>query len=182
MTPVPISNVAGLILLCSTLDLPQAVYQPSLENDPSPRSNIAYLLIATTKHTDSFQQPDTFASQFLRIESSGGKKGQMHFLQSVLPQSTAFIQAHLTKRSRVCIACDSGEDLGIGVALAALQSFFDNNGNFVNSQERGPTCMWHPNRFLAIPTNTTKLTSCRFEHGSSGLLPAIHKPTHHVQR
>ncbi|KAF8828740.1 hypothetical protein HHX47_DHR3000133 [Lentinula edodes] len=42
-----------------------------------------------------------------------------------------FVQMQLAQGMRVCIACDSGKDLSIGVATAALQKYFDDEGNFV---------------------------------------------------
>ncbi|EEB93680.1 hypothetical protein MPER_07630 [Moniliophthora perniciosa FA553] len=62
-----------------------------------------------------------------------GKKGQMHFLQVVLPRSTEFIHSCLSQGLSVCIACPTGNDLGVGVAVAALQKFFTVDGKFIGS-------------------------------------------------
>jgi len=72
----------------------------------------------------------------LRLQMSNGKKDQIHFLQNILPRSTAFVGTRLEKGERVCICCENGKDASVGVVLAALQLFFDNAGNFVSAKEQ----------------------------------------------
>lgn len=66
----------------------------------------------------------------LTLQLPRGKKGQKQFLDAVLPQSMHFIASHLSKGAAVCICCDSGKDTSVGVALTALQMFFDGDGEF----------------------------------------------------
>lgn len=75
----------------------------------------------------------------LALEMQEGKKGQFQFLHSVLFKSIPFIGEHLSKGTAVCICCHNGKDTSIGVALAALQIYFDDNGLYVScmkDQER----------------------------------------------
>lgn len=65
----------------------------------------------------------------LRIQTPEGKKGQHHFLTVVLPRSMPFIQHHLQNQRSLCIACSTGTDISVGVALAALALFFRPDGS-----------------------------------------------------
>jgi len=71
-------------------------------------------------------------SQKVYIPVVAGKKGQSHFLQTTLPTATTLIRERLTEGKRICIVCESGKDLSVGVALAALQLFFQDNGRLVS--------------------------------------------------
>ena len=62
------------------------------------------------------------------VSLAEGKKGQLAFLQTVLPTCMTYIRMRLERGDRVCVCCDSGRDAGVGVALAALQLFFDDAG------------------------------------------------------
>ncbi|EJD40323.1 initiator tRNA phosphoribosyl transferase [Auricularia subglabra TFB-10046 SS5] len=57
-----------------------------------------------------------------------GKKGQFHFMNTVLPQGCAFARAALVAGKRVCIACEDGKDVSVGLAVAVLQQSFDDAG------------------------------------------------------
>ena len=71
-------------------------------------------------------------SRKVYIPVIAGKKGQSHFLQTTLPTATALIGDRLAEGKRICIVCESGKDLSVGVALATLQLFFHNNGRLVS--------------------------------------------------
>jgi len=88
----------------------------------------------------------------LRIETLQGKRGRIQFLQSVLPQSMSFISHHLRLNARVCISCDSGKDLSVGIALAALQTFFDETGSFIAEDS-----IWASRTCLGPPTDLSRL-------------------------
>ncbi|KAF9268465.1 initiator tRNA phosphoribosyl transferase [Marasmius fiardii PR-910] len=68
-------------------------------------------------------------SLILRILSPEGKKGQTHFLQVVLPRSVEFVGSQLSRGFSVCVSCPTGNDVSVGVAVVALQRFFDGNGD-----------------------------------------------------
>ena len=73
----------------------------------------------------------------LVIRAIAGKKGQHQFLVDVLPRSMAFIKESLARGSCVCISCDTGNDIGAGVALVALQLFFDESGVYDDHDRMG---------------------------------------------
>ena len=59
----------------------------------------------------------------------------MQLLQEVLPKSMVFIETNLSQGRNICIACNSGKDVSVGVSLTALQKFFDEDGNCLVSNE-----------------------------------------------
>lgn len=65
-----------------------------------------------------------------------GKKGQHHLLRTLLPRGTAFLGAQLALGRAVCVLCDDGKDLSVGLAVAALQLFFDDSGALAPSSGR----------------------------------------------
>ena len=141
--PTPIMKVSGHILLCSISDLPSNLTIPAALPIPSITScetEIVYLLVGGEQESNN--DLNFNMSPILRIATPGGKKGQMHFLQSVLPRSMTFIESHLSKRRRVCVACETGADIGVGVALAALQKFFDDDGNFFGHSQQTNSRTW----------------------------------------
>ncbi|KAG2137311.1 initiator tRNA phosphoribosyl transferase-domain-containing protein [Suillus cothurnatus] len=66
-------------------------------------------------------------SRILYLQTPQGKKGQHHFLHSVLPQAIPFILLHLQNMRRVCIACETGTD--------TVSAFFDDSGEFCGKFE-----------------------------------------------
>lgn len=73
--------------------------------------------------------PETCRDRILCIQTPEGKKGQYHFLTIVLPHSIPFIQHHLQRQRTICIACTTGTDLSVGVAVAALALYFRPDGS-----------------------------------------------------
>jgi tRNA A64-2'-O-ribosylphosphate transferase len=127
--PSPIAKVGGRIMICSISDLSRC--SPHLAADAQ-GTEPALLVIADKSNDPSKSLPPHASgypsSSIICLETPAGKKGQLHFMQSVLPQSMSFIRCHLAKGSTVCIACSSGNDLSVGVALSAIQLFFDEDG------------------------------------------------------
>ncbi|TFY81359.1 hypothetical protein EWM64_g2652 [Hericium alpestre] len=68
------------------------------------------------------------AKRVLRMMLPSGKKGQYKFLKGILPKAMDFIGLQLKQRRRICVACESGKNTSVGVALVALQMFFDESG------------------------------------------------------
>ena len=64
----------------------------------------------------------------LFLQTPSGKKGQHKFLTQILPQSLDFLKHHLVSGEDVAVLCDDGKDISIGVAVAALTLFFDDEG------------------------------------------------------
>ncbi|EPQ55288.1 initiator tRNA phosphoribosyl transferase [Gloeophyllum trabeum ATCC 11539] len=123
--PVPIRQVSGALLICRTSDLPTTLpdASPPAEGDSA---TMAYVIITNDIAEASDSEPNV-----LRLRTPPGKKGQLHFLEIVLPQSVSFIGSALRAGRKVCIACDEGTDTSVGVALVALQRFFNDEGRLV---------------------------------------------------
>ena len=141
----PIAKIAGRLLICSNLNLP-SLLPNSLPGVSTAAAMNALLQICA--HGENIptpypQLPDLNNCNRLRLKAIEGKKGQLQFLQSVLPQSMSFISHHLRMESCVWISCDTGKDMSVGVALAALQKFFDETGNLISEDsDRQPrTCL-----------------------------------------
>ncbi|KAF8905037.1 initiator tRNA phosphoribosyl transferase-domain-containing protein [Gymnopilus junonius] len=89
---------------------------------------IVYLILAPAPDQSSLP-PSTKTTLYVPVIP--GKKGQTDFLQSVLPQSIECIRQHLADNQNICVACESGKDLSVGVILAAIQLFFTDDGKLV---------------------------------------------------
>lgn len=113
--PTSINKVAGRLLLCTTSDFPVA-------SATTETNKVLYIFLSSI--------PEKLAGDpNLYLPAVSGKKGTSHFLQVVLPRSMEFIQQHLTVGQNICVACESGKDLSVGVVLTALQLFFGDDGS-----------------------------------------------------
>ncbi|KAI0048791.1 initiator tRNA phosphoribosyl transferase [Auriscalpium vulgare] len=124
--PTPIARVGGRILVCSIDDMPALLPPPSSADqafiviDPVP--------LPSSESSSNDTQNTTLPSRVLRIYLDPGKKGQYQFLRGVLPRAVQFAAQHLESGADVCIACESGKDASVGVALVLLAEFFDADG------------------------------------------------------
>ncbi|TFK50845.1 initiator tRNA phosphoribosyl transferase [Heliocybe sulcata] len=141
--PTPIARVAGVLLLCKTADLPDTLPE-SLPPD-SGGGRVAYVIVHHKGNVKTAISPgdvdenavDAY-SNVLRLSTPEGKKGQMHFLEVILPQSMSFVCSQFANERRICFVCDDGRDVSVGIALAALQKFFDDSGRLTLSEEGNP--------------------------------------------
>lgn len=113
----PINKVEDRLLIGSLDDVPEIINVDNLD----------FIILAS-----SMQDKPVSKSRKVYIPVVTGKKGQSHFLQTTLPTATALIRDRLAEGKRICIVCESGKDLSVGVALAALQLFFQDNGRLVS--------------------------------------------------
>lgn len=120
----PIQRISGRISICNIASLRRP---DLLQLHP----NVAFLCLAPqdTNHLTGEVVASIEASRMLSIQTPEGKKGQHHFLTVVLPRSMPFIHTHLQNQRIVCIACNTGTDLSVGVAVAALAVFFHPDGS-----------------------------------------------------
>ncbi|CDO77522.1 hypothetical protein BN946_scf184912.g21 [Trametes cinnabarina] len=129
--PSPISAVRGRLLIAAVPDMPAILpkTQPHME------SSISYVVVSTNPPPTEDGDAGTTQTQdhILRFRMAEGKKDQLHFLRSVLPESMQFIRTKLAMGNAICVCCDSGKDASVGVALAALQLYFDDEGNLRSS-------------------------------------------------
>lgn len=130
--PSPIAKVAGRLSISTISDLTGSA--TAYGGDKLEAADIVYVFLTSdnaSAATDALPELDS-EPPVLRLKVPDGKKGQIHFLQDVLPRSMVYLQKHLADGKQVCIACNNGRDMSVGVALAALQKFFDGEGNFVS--------------------------------------------------
>ncbi|PPR00898.1 hypothetical protein CVT24_000383 [Panaeolus cyanescens] len=131
-TPSPIQKVSGRIRISTFENL----LSPTLAADSISHMQIAYLVLTSQGDIKLGN-----SSNRLCLQTLEGKKGQSQLLHSILPQAMNFIEGNLKKGVDVCVACDTGKDLSVGVALVALQQFFDDQGNFrVQGANMGEQC------------------------------------------
>lgn len=131
--PSEILKTAGKLLICSNANLPSPL-PSSLIGATIGAVPAAFLHICAPGELAlpySHQLPDFSHPNYVRLEAPEAKRGQSQFLKNVLPESMSFISNQLRMGSSVCISCGTGKDKSVGVALAALQKFFDDNGSFV---------------------------------------------------
>lgn len=124
--PTPITMIDGHVLICAISDLLSEALMRTYD-----LTNTVFLLLTSrvAEQDDAFP---IFSSEttILQVQVIEGKKGHTHFLEEVLPRSMDYIRRHLLHGKRVCVACNTGQDISVGVALSALQQFFDDNGKY----------------------------------------------------
>lgn len=141
MIPTEIAKTNGRLMITATSDLPEPL--PVLAPDSS--SRLSYVIITAdlspaedsdaVKVVGDHDDSRPLQAKTLYVQLAEGKKGQLDYLQKVLPLSMTFIKSVLGAGDSLCVCCDSGKDASVGVALAALQLFFDDEGNLVGSPE-----------------------------------------------
>ncbi|KAG0708686.1 tRNA A64-2'-O-ribosylphosphate transferase [Suillus ampliporus] len=130
--PTPIHHVRGRLSVCTNDDL---LCSP----DALDGEAFAVVYLSSADQAPPVLK-DRDRPRFLCIVTPQGKKGQHHFLHTILPQALPFISLHLQNARRVCIACSSGTDMSIGVTLAALTKFFDDSGEFCEYERESELC------------------------------------------
>jgi tRNA A64-2'-O-ribosylphosphate transferase len=142
--PSPITRVDGRILICAVSDLSSRDLIRTCDF-----TNTAFLLL-TSRNTEQGDVLPAFFSgmTILQIQVTEGKKGQNRFLEDVLPRSVDYVRQQLRGDKRVCVACNSGQDVSVGVALSALQQFFDDEGRYVASELDTPRKLTRHNSFI----------------------------------
>ena len=116
----PINKVGDRLLIGNIGDVPDMT-------NGNKEHHMDFIILAS-----SMQGEPVSKSRKVYIPVVAGKKGQSHFLQTTLPTATALIRDRLAEGKRICIVCESGKDLSVGVALAALQLFFQDYGRLVS--------------------------------------------------
>ncbi len=127
-------RVKGRLLLAAIEELP-----------PSSQSGDILHIILTPSNEEDSQPVDTH----VYIPTISGKKGQSHFLQTILPLSIDVIGRALQEGHNVCVACESGKDMSVGVVLAALQRYFGDDGSYISSNSANSAGT--SSSFLVIP-------------------------------
>lgn len=117
----PIAKIQGRLLIGAVPELPNASSRIATQDQ------VVYVILTSSQDVTPKTDPDPS----LFIPAHEGKKGQSHFLLKVLPPSVDFIRRNLRSGRSVCIVCETGKDLSVGVALVALQLFFADDGSFI---------------------------------------------------
>ncbi|KAI0326344.1 initiator tRNA phosphoribosyl transferase [Cubamyces sp. BRFM 1775] len=131
--PTPISAVGGRLLIGAVPDMPSDLPRTL----PDGEGEVSYVVIsAQVASTDEGDDSGTPRPEhILRLRMAEGKKDQILFLQSVMPDATRYIKERLAKGNCVCVCCDSGKDASVGVVLASLQLFFDDSGSLLVKED-----------------------------------------------
>lgn len=124
-------------------------------------------------------------SNILILEATGGKRGQIEFLETILPRSLDFVSSQLAEGHNVAIVCRDGKDMSVGVAIAALQIMFDGDGSYVEQSRRSEyqTGLHISSGALGVTDYRKHAQASRrnqFEKDSSGYKKVVHAPTHRV--
>ncbi|KAK0495070.1 initiator tRNA phosphoribosyl transferase [Armillaria luteobubalina] len=117
--PTILSKVGSRLAICQSSGLPS----PSLGDE------FVYLVLSE----NDVEIGETL--QVERIKTLPGKKGQAQFLSTVLPRAVTFIQSALAEGRSVCVSCDTGKDVSVGVVVTALQILFDDNGHLAGPRK-----------------------------------------------
>lgn len=139
--PTPVAAVGGRVMVGAVPDMPSEL-PPSL---PNVDGLVSFIVIsagapASVPHPAEDANAAGIITQrahVLRLRLAEGKKEQIHFLQHVLPTSTCYMKERLAVGDTVCVCCDTGKDASVGVALAALQLFFDGEGKLIEQGVQG---------------------------------------------
>ena len=123
--PTPIARVKGILSIAALKDLPDnPLGVPVAEN-------LANSFIIIREQIDvlsntPFKQDNPTSTYEIAIPKD--KKTAERVFKACLPASLNFIRKHIEEGRRICVVCETGKDLSVGVVLVALQAFFDDSG------------------------------------------------------
>ncbi|KZV88964.1 initiator tRNA phosphoribosyl transferase [Exidia glandulosa HHB12029] len=134
--------IRSLVSKCSSPNLPTSAVQ---QDASSVRRVHGRLWVSSLAGAESL--PEGMAVLRLGIDSAptetslsiplpdgAGKKGQFHFMNTVLPLGITFVSDQLARGRNVCIACADGKDASVGVAAATLVIYFDDDGHYIGTR------------------------------------------------
>ncbi|KLO10882.1 initiator tRNA phosphoribosyl transferase [Schizopora paradoxa] len=138
MLPTPIERVGGRIALSSNSELPADVFSETRLAPEETDNDYCYLLMNSGLAEEPRDQPQQSIGRsafvaYIQIDME--KKVGDKSLAGQLPVALQFIQRCLSGGRRVCVSCDAeNSDLSAVVAMAALQSFFDDDGRLISGE------------------------------------------------
>ena len=134
MPPTPIERVGGRISLSINSEISADVFSAKRPEEEM-GNDYCYLVINSSLAEDTSEQSHQSACvALIRIDME--KKAGDKSLAGQLPAALQFMEHCLSGERRVCVSCDTeNNDLSVVVALAALQSFFDDDGRFIGREE-----------------------------------------------
>ncbi|CAG8497885.1 12941_t:CDS:10 [Ambispora leptoticha] len=72
-------------------------------------------------------------TNYLQLPIPEGKKGQ-HILFEMIPKALDYLKIPLMEHQRILIHCEQGVDRSVGIALAVLVNYFDDNENGIDHE------------------------------------------------
>ncbi|KAJ1922001.1 tRNA A64-2'-O-ribosylphosphate transferase [Mycoemilia scoparia] len=101
-------------------------------------------------------------SRYLYLPIPEGKKGQ-HALGENIPMALDFARKVLLKNEKVLVHCSQGMDRSVGITLAILTKYFDNDGTFIEdgNQAKGINKAFIHKRLMWIVSSWQKANPSR---------------------
>lgn len=121
--PTGVKPVDNKISLCCLADIPTRI----LEGKGLPP--FPYIVLRTGSSQNPSESPQKNPDFFL-IYIPTDKKAAERAFKSNLSHCLDFAKRHLQSGRQVCVGCETGKDLSVGLAVAILQVFFDDDGKF----------------------------------------------------
>ncbi|KAF8891858.1 tRNA A64-2'-O-ribosylphosphate transferase [Infundibulicybe gibba] len=133
MPPSPIIKTGSRVFLCALSDLSTGVDSVPQVTATIDGKKVDYSFLTLEPEPSDSGNIISTSDNHLRVPVTEGKRGQIQFLEDVLPRSMDYIEAQMLLGKHICIACETGNDASVGVAVAALQKFFDDEGKIRQS-------------------------------------------------
>ncbi|KAI9490517.1 tRNA A64-2'-O-ribosylphosphate transferase [Zychaea mexicana] len=86
-----------------------------------------YIINCTPTHYEEIDKEHCY----LQLPIPEGKKGQQQLFESI-PKALAFVKEPLQQEKRILVHCAKGQDRSVGIALAILVKYFDQDMKFVS--------------------------------------------------
>ena len=145
ITPIAVGKVGGLIAIAKVrANFPAAISDSGMSADLKDSfANGACILINKVSkaeadgegHDGRILEGDGELSRVLILKVASDKKGGENSFKGSILRCMEFTGLHLQQRRPICIACGTGADLSVGIAVAALQLFFNDSGTLDFSRE-----------------------------------------------
>ncbi|THH04313.1 hypothetical protein EW145_g5614 [Phellinidium pouzarii] len=127
----PIMRVGGLVSISALAQIPEWVFNQQTEHGELASSFPCIIVRVNQKASmippSSDKDPIT-TSTILELVLPSDKKGGERSFKTFLPKCLEYFKRHLQEGQSVCVACNTGKDLSVGIALVVLQVFFNDNG------------------------------------------------------
>ncbi|RHZ80565.1 hypothetical protein Glove_134g83 [Diversispora epigaea] len=95
-----------------------------------PTSSSTYPYYNHNNDKDNNNNDDNYDNKYLQLSIPEGKKGQNKLFSSI-PIALGFVKKPLEEKKRILIHCKVGIDRSVGICLAILINYFDDEGNFI---------------------------------------------------
>ena len=149
--PTAIARIGGLIAISSLGDMPKSLLAAHTRPEES-RLQAAFIIVrGQSANDEKAAGKDSDRSEAVyELIIPGDKRNKERAFKACLPGCLDFMQRHLQECRKICIACDTGTELSVGIALTALRAFFDDEGgldieSYHRKDAKGAVYMrWYP--------------------------------------